>query len=164
MFQFGEARCFAWRLRPSKPPVATRLTRTQRNKRIQEEAKGSASPNFLTYLVILCFERQCPTKHVARLKSKYLPPHILGWLRCYPDVGNCRKDWLNTEKKCDNSFQYCNKQKYVKEEMLPTHSDLTFGNLFRVESRVQPRLLRYKNWVIFREAVICFKTARMIQK
>jgi len=39
---------------------------------------------FLAYLVILCFESQCPKPNtVARLKSKCLaPPKIfLGWLR-----------------------------------------------------------------------------------
>jgi len=32
-------------------------------------------PKFLAYLVILCFDRQCPEQNtVARLKSKYLAP------------------------------------------------------------------------------------------
>ena len=41
------------------------------------------SPKFLACLVILCFKRQYPKqKTVSPLKSKYLPPKILAWLRC----------------------------------------------------------------------------------
>ena len=52
----------------------------------QQEAIGVARglvPQFLAYLVVLCFEKRCPEQNtVARLKSKYLaPPKIFGWLR-----------------------------------------------------------------------------------
>ena len=44
-------------------------------------AKGLWSTNFLSCLVILCFEKQRPKqKNVARLKSNILVPQILGWL------------------------------------------------------------------------------------
>jgi len=37
--------------------------------------KGAMTPTFLVYLVILCFERMCPTPNtVARLKSKIFGP------------------------------------------------------------------------------------------
>jgi len=47
-------------------------------------ARGAiASPKFLVYLVVLCFEWRCrKPSTVARLQSKYLAsPKLLGWLR-----------------------------------------------------------------------------------
>ena len=36
--------------------------------------KGAMPPKFLIYLIVLCFERQCPKQNaVARLRSKYSP-------------------------------------------------------------------------------------------
>jgi len=48
--------------------------------------QGSRTPQSLAHLVILCFERPCSEQNiVARLKSKFSSPKILGWLR------NCLK-------------------------------------------------------------------------
>ena len=66
-------------------------------------------PKFLAYFVVLWFETLCPKENtVARLKSKYLIPKILSWLRYWfwcMGFSGFPQAWLQTSTtfaKCRN--------------------------------------------------------------
>jgi len=123
-------------------PVKAALEKNRRG----QEGRGVHSPKiFLAYLVVLCFERRCPKQNtVARLKSKYLAPKVLGWL-CY-----CSGPAAIANKVCSDSTR--NEQ--VKTSVCNINFDGSSANVTLFSS--QKILLFWKafGWLL----VICILT------